>query len=273
MLGMPHYGATLVRVYERREDRRKYAVFSVYATLLLAAVFLAGPRWGLVGYPARDGLLHLEPLALLGTELRHRADVLGRRGVSVTPVAKRMIYASFLLSYALIVLTLHGSDPSASYAPGSSAGTAYRFLSLGIPHAVADGLFAVCGVAYLASLAGAGFLLTRGASLRALGPSAAIVAMQSLWFGAPALARQWGWLGGVDPFEPSQQAYSFLWIAVGHFVQYLWITSWFAAKAAPPQPGGSLLAEPHLRFLGKALLAGVAVWVVPQLLFSPQGLG
>ena len=36
----PHYGATLVRVYEERETRRKYAVFSVGATLVLVALFL-----------------------------------------------------------------------------------------------------------------------------------------------------------------------------------------------------------------------------------------
>jgi len=273
MLGMPHYGATLVRVYERREDRRKYALFSVWATLFLAAFFLAGLHVAAIGSLLVTLYFTWSPWHYSGQNYGIALMFLGRRGVAVTPLAKRLIYASFLLSYALIVLTLHGSDPSASYAPGSSAGTAYRFLSLGIPRPVADGLFAVCGVAYLASLAGAGFLLTRGARLRDLGPSAVILAMQSLWFGAPAIARQWGWLDTLDPFVPSQQAYAFLWIAVGHFVQYLWITTWFAAKAAAPQPGGSLLAEPHLRFLGKALLAGVAVWVVPQLLFSPQGLG
>ena len=42
LLSMPHYGATLVRVYEQRESRRGYVVFSVYATLLVAACFVAG---------------------------------------------------------------------------------------------------------------------------------------------------------------------------------------------------------------------------------------
>lgn len=31
--GMPHYGATLLRVYERRGDRRRYALFAIWASL------------------------------------------------------------------------------------------------------------------------------------------------------------------------------------------------------------------------------------------------
>jgi len=35
----PHYGATLLRVYEQRDDRRRYAVFTVWLTLVLFAAF------------------------------------------------------------------------------------------------------------------------------------------------------------------------------------------------------------------------------------------
>ena len=37
VVGTPHYGATLLRVYEHRADRRRYALFSLWATLLVAA--------------------------------------------------------------------------------------------------------------------------------------------------------------------------------------------------------------------------------------------
>jgi tetratricopeptide (TPR) repeat protein len=269
MLGMPHYGATLVRVYERREDRRKYALFSVWATLLLAALFLAGLHLASVGSLLVTVYFTWSPWHYSGQNYGIGLMFLRRRGVPVTPLLKRLIYASFLLSFALIVLTLHGADPSASYAPGSYTGTAYRFVSLEIPAGLADGLFVACGAAYLATLVAAGALLLRSAPLRALGPTAAIVGTQALWFGAPALARQFGWLSGVDPFAPSQQAYSFIWIAMGHFVQYLWITSYYATASERGATG----AAPYLRFLGKAVLAGVAVWVVPQLLFSPRGFG
>ena len=45
LLGAPHYGATLLRVYEQREDRRRYAVFAVYLTILLAAAYAAWLPW------------------------------------------------------------------------------------------------------------------------------------------------------------------------------------------------------------------------------------
>ena len=41
LVAMPHYGATLVRVYESRDDRRAYTIFSVWATLLLLGLFFS----------------------------------------------------------------------------------------------------------------------------------------------------------------------------------------------------------------------------------------
>ncbi len=42
LFSTPHYGATLLRVYESHRDRRHYAVFAVWASLALAALFVAG---------------------------------------------------------------------------------------------------------------------------------------------------------------------------------------------------------------------------------------
>ena len=39
-VSVPHYGATLLRVYERAHDRRAYALFSIWATLALVAAFM-----------------------------------------------------------------------------------------------------------------------------------------------------------------------------------------------------------------------------------------
>src|SRR5262245_30698084 len=41
LFSAPHYGGTLVRVYDQRHDRRAYAVFSVWITLALCLLFLA----------------------------------------------------------------------------------------------------------------------------------------------------------------------------------------------------------------------------------------
>ena len=40
-MNSPHYGATIMRVYEARESRRKYALFSVYITIALAFLSVA----------------------------------------------------------------------------------------------------------------------------------------------------------------------------------------------------------------------------------------
>ena len=47
--GTPHYGATLLRVYEERESRRKYFFFSVVVSALLAAAFVASLHWYALG--------------------------------------------------------------------------------------------------------------------------------------------------------------------------------------------------------------------------------
>lgn len=43
--GTPHYGATLMRVYNQRESRNRYVVFSVWITAALALAFAAACYW------------------------------------------------------------------------------------------------------------------------------------------------------------------------------------------------------------------------------------
>ncbi len=105
----------------------------------------------------------------------------------------------------------------------------------------------------------------RGHSLRDLFPAATLVAIQAIWFLAPTAAMTWNVAGGIEPFDPAHRPYAFMWIAVGHFVQYLWITAYYATSSGE---GGSIP-----RFLVKALLAGTALWTVPALLFAPGALG
>ena len=46
---VPHYGATLLRVYEQAEDRHKYRLFAVHITLALVVTFALGLQVGLLG--------------------------------------------------------------------------------------------------------------------------------------------------------------------------------------------------------------------------------
>ena len=60
-----------------------------------------------------------------------------------------------------------------------------------------------------------------------------MIALQGLWFSLPVLSRATGVLDGLAPFagEAGFSEYAFLWVAIGHAVQYLWVTSYYARRA------------------------------------------
>jgi tetratricopeptide (TPR) repeat protein len=182
---------------------------------------------------------------------------LRRRGVEVTPQVKRLIYASFVLSYCLTFLAVHGDPHSADYAPVPSyGGTIYRVMRLGLPSPTWEYAFACVGIAYLATLALAARGLLRRAGWRDLVPSALVASTQLLWFSLPPLGRELGLLRGLDPFQPDQAAFVFIWIAAGHAFQYLWVTSYYAGK----RRAGTLT-----RYYAKCIFAGSAIWSLPAL--------
>jgi tetratricopeptide (TPR) repeat protein len=268
-LGTPHYGATLLRVYERREDRRRYAVFAVWITLALAVAFVVGLRVFAIGSLIVTIYMTWSPWHYSGQNYGIALMFLRRRNVDVPPAVQRLLQASFVLSFLLVTLLSHGVAPGEAYAPGTAAGTAYSFIPIGIPYAGV--LFDACAAAYAVVVLACAAALLRRASPGDLAPAAALVAVQALWFAAPACARHFGVGAALDPFQ--RGAYTFLWVSMGHFVQYLWITAYYAAAAHPATGAAEDRALQHGRFLAKALLAGVAIWVGPKLLFAPGALG
>ena len=42
LISAPHYGATLLRVYENRTDRGKYFLFAVHVTLAVCTLYVIG---------------------------------------------------------------------------------------------------------------------------------------------------------------------------------------------------------------------------------------
>jgi hypothetical protein len=96
-------------------------------------------------------------------------------------------------------------------------------------------------------------------------PIESTLGIQCLWFGLPTLATHWVGLQRFEPLSYDHRAYAFMWIAVGHFVQYLWITTYYAT--------GSQGRSAHARYLVKAWCAGSALWVLPTLIFAPTALG
>lgn len=261
----PHYGATLLRVYERGEDRARYRLFAVWTTLALAALFVWGLHDVAVGSWVATVYLTWSPWHYAGQNFGIAMMFLRRRGGAVTPPARRLLWWSFALSFALTFLALHGESPHASYAPDDFAQTALTFHPLGIPGAVQGPLMVAAGLAYLACTVGAFALLARGGGWRGLLPPAALVFSQALWFTVPTIARQFGVLGGIDPLATTHAHYAFLWIGFTHSAQYLWITSYYAVRT-----GG---ARRHAGFFVKSLCAGAAIWTIPAILFAPGALG
>ncbi len=264
LIGTPHYGATLLRVYERREDRRAYTLFAVHATILVAGACAAGVHSAWVGSWLLTLYLTWSPWHYTGQNYGIAVMFLRRRAIPVTPELKRPLYASFILSYALSFLAVHGAAGAGSYAPFAPTDT-YRLLRLGIPSAVTAVLFPLCAVAYAAAVIGTFSRLLQRGRARDLIPTAALMVTQALWFTVPVVSRHWGWLTGAEPMTTQYSDYYFFWIAMGHAVQYLWITAYYA-KASQRSSGNP-------GFLVKCLLVGAAVWALPGLLFAPDLLG
>jgi tetratricopeptide (TPR) repeat protein len=273
-LSAPHYGATLLRVYERRADRRSYWLFSVWSSLAIALLFVAGVYFPALGTLLFTLYLTWSPWHYSGQNYGLALMFLGRQGIAVERPLKRLIYASFVLSYALFFLAAHGPVGAASNAlAGPLVGRGFTaparailFVPLGIPAPVVEVLLPAVAAVYAAVLVVAGALLWRRAQRRAyLLPVALLALTQALWFSLPYLFRRLKWAAGLDPFDPNAYAYYLMWLVIGHGVQYLWVTSYFARNTGKNR---SLL-----RFYGKATLAGAGLWFLPWLLFAPGALG
>jgi tetratricopeptide (TPR) repeat protein len=267
LIGSPHYGATLLRVYERSEDRRGYVVFGLWVSLAIWSVFALSIYWPLLGSVLVTVYLTWNAWHYSGQNYGLSVMFLGRRGIRVEPPVKRALHASFLLSFAMTAVAVHAVSSTSTYGPEALYGTngVYRFLPLGIPAEVAAPALLLCASAYLATVGGALVGLLRVARLGDLAPTLVLVGVQALWFVVPLLARAAGLLQRWEPLSAQHAAYYFLWIACAHFLQYLWISVYFAAKDEryPGLP----------RYLGKTLLLGAAIYGVPALLFAPGLIG
>jgi hypothetical protein len=256
--GTPHYGATLLRVYEQRSERRAYAVFTVYLTAVVWAGFVAGLYHVAIGSFLLSLYLTWSPWHYTGQNYGVALLFLRRRGVEVTPEVKRLIWLSFVLSYFLTFLAIHGVAHSADYAPLDYAGALYHNVRLGIPSPWWERVFGVLGVAYLGVLTAAGRLLLARARPRDLVPSALVAGTQFLWFSLPPLGRELGLLRGVDPFKPDLASFVFIWVAAGHALQYLWVTSYYAGKRTRGE---------RWAYYTKCVFAGSAIWSLPVIAY------
>lgn len=262
LFSLPHYGATLVRVYEHRSDRRAYAVFTVWITLALVAALVAGVYQPLVGSLLLTLYLSWSPWHYTGQNYGLAVMFLRRQGIEIDGAPKRWLYASFVLSFAVTLAVIHESATWASARSLPQAGPVVHFMALGVP-----------GAAWLIPTLVAAWLLCSGVALGWLArragvgvvPVAALMLTQSLWFAVPAVGLHWGLFQGVGPLDAGSLAVFLVWIAVGHSVQYLWVTSYYARAASDWRglPG----------WLARTAAAGALVWTLPLILLAARPFG
>lgn len=259
-INTPHYGATLLRVYQHRQDRQKYALFAVWISIALLVLFTVATRSPWLGSWLVTLYVTWSPWHFAGQNYGLASMFLRRRGVQPEPLAKRLLYASFLLSFGLAFFTIHGENPGLSVAPVPPMSNAiYEQLSFGIPASVTSPAALALALAYVGTVVASVALLLRQGSLADLGPALLLVLMQAAWFSVPAVLRFTG------AASADHLVLSTLWIAGAHSLQYLWVTSYYAKKTDDPQ----WLAQ----YLTKTMLAGAALLVLPGLVFAPQALG
>jgi hypothetical protein len=242
----------------------------VWATAIVWAAFALGVHQPVVGSALLTLYLTWSPWHYSGQNYGIAMMFLRRRGVPITMRARRLLHASFAVSFALTAVAFHSPQPDVAYAPGDYERSIYRIVplgaELGVPYeVVVQVVVPVLLAAYLLCLGGGAIALRRAAPWRDLLPALVLAASQALWFTIPMLARYAGVLQGIEPLGTEQATYAFLWVAVAHSVQYVWITSYYARRTSPG-------ASPP-RYLLQTLLAGALIWVVPSALFAPGLLG
>ena len=256
----PHYGATILRAYEHRADRSRYALFAVWATIAVVGLFVGGLHNVMLGSILVTVYATWSPWHFSGQNYGVAVMFLRRRGVEVEPRAKRLLYASFILAFLLSFIVMHGETSilsNASVPVGELSN--FRFLTIGIPGDVIKIALPIVVGLYSFTLGATVVLLTQKARLRDLGPAACLVLAQALWFALPAAAP----VLAAKRFDGL--AFTIVWISAAHGLQYLWVSYAYARGAD---------SSIRLRtYFVRTLMAGSTVTIFPAMLFAPGVLG
>jgi hypothetical protein len=265
LVSMPHYGGTLLRVYDSREDRTQYVLFTVYATIAIFVLFVWAVYSPIVGSVLFTVYLTWSPWHYTGQNYGIAVMFLRRRGVEFSDGTKRLLYASFVLSFAIVTLVFHTAEGRAVAYNLKAGEESVVFLPVGIPAALTDLLLPVLGLAWLVVtvLVVARF---RSTALSTLAPAGLLLLSQTVWFTLPFGLDGMGWKSGIEVLDAQTTIRAYvLWVALAHAVQYLWVTS-FYAKSAPRWNGQSA-------YFAKVAAAGIGIWTIPAVLFAPGLLG
>ena len=237
----PHYMATIYRAYHTQEDFNKYRVFTVHITGLVLLTLLLSHFFG-------QALPWIFTLYLCWSPWHYSGQNYGlfmmfsrRAGAKPSDNVRQALYASFLLSYLILMINFHtgpSSDP--------------LFLSLGIPPRASNAAILILGIGFLGFSAYALGALVKEAGAKALLPSLTLFSTQFLWFLLPTtLSLLKGW-------QIPQSRYSTGVMAVMHSAQYIWVTSYYARKEADGEQRSSWRPLAYFSIL---IAGGIALFI------------
>ncbi len=256
----PHYGATLLRVYSDPADRQRYHNFTVWMTLGFLALFPLALNIPMLGSLILTIYITWSPWHFAGQNYGCAAVYL-RRGVpGVDQSTRHWLYASFVLSFGMMFLVIHGENPGTAIAPiPNFKAIDFHYMSLGIPDVLGRPALVLLAGLYAISLGVIAIRLGRAKLWSAFVPIFVLVGTQAVWFSIPALLRLSGEFGTTKNL-----ALSTMWISIAHCAQYIWFTSYYAKRSGRGEGIG--------RFYVKCLLVGSATGV-PALILAPNLLG
>jgi len=266
--GLPHYGATLERVYSTPEARKRYGGYALAFALIVGGSFVAVLLSG-------RGASLLVTLYLTWSPWHYAAQNFGlvmmflrRARADVTPGFRRLVRSSFVVSFLLVFVNIHRSSSASVHDPlyaASSTRDAVRFVPLGIPEEVGQIVLVCLGITYVAVTIASIVMLIRKTEAGMRAPGMTLLASQGLWFVLPVALGQFvpEW---VSPMGPT--ALAFVWVAIAHSIQYLWISLHFARVSGRANTAW----RSTFRYFAMAVFAGAALWVFPVLLSVKSGL-
>ena len=164
-----------------------------------------------------------------------------RAGAQPTPAERRALYAAFLISYAVLLLSLHtglSGDP--------------LFVSLNIPAIISSRAQIALAIAFMACSAFGLSRLIGQVSFRRMVPSLTLFSTQCIWFLVPTL------LSLLEHFQIPRSRYSTGVLAIMHSAQYLWITSYYAKREAGTTPNRPWRPLSYFAIL---VVGGIALFV------------
>lgn len=258
-INAPHYGATLVRLYEREQDRHKYAFFTVYITLALTALFVVATRNLWLASALITAYVIWSPWHFSAQNYGLLVMFMRREGISFDDTTKRLFYASFVFSTLMSIEGVQAVSSDLVFAPATfRAPDTPQVFQWALLQDYALPILWTTGLLYAGTL-GTALVRLRGSGFRVAGPAALLIVTQALFTAIPVAAARIYTQGEIN------LAFAPVWISMAHSAQYLWVSAYFAKRSDARQGTA--------RFLGKSFLAGSGITVLPALLFAPGLLG